>query len=142
MKITQISLFVENRTGSLNAVARILKENNINIYTLSLADTDKFGILRLLVRDPDAAKTALEKAGLVANAADVFAIPVPDRPGGLSELLEKLDSYELAIDYMYAFTNGPSGSAVMVFRFADADKAFAALQEAGIKPFGPAELFA
>lgn len=141
MKIKQISLFVQNQTGSLSAVARILKENGINIYTLSLADTDKFGILRLLVRDPEEAQKALEKAGLVASVNDVLAIPVPDRPGGLAELLEKLDEYSLSIEYMYAFANGASGSAIMVFRFEDAGEALAVLDKAGIKTVGPDELF-
>ena len=142
MKIMQISLFVENQIGSLNAVAKVLKENNINIYTLSLADTDKFGILRLLVRDPEAAQAALEKAGMVTKVTEVLAIPVPDRPGGLSELLEKLDVFGLSIEYMYAFTNGASGSVIMVFRFEDVDKALAALQEAGISAVGHEDLFA
>ena len=142
MKLKQLSLFVENRAGALKNVCRTLKEKNINIYTLSLAETDRYGILRLLVRDPESARETLAASGIVANLAEVLAIPVPDRPGGLAELLEKLDRYGLNIDYMYAFTNGTGGDAVMVFRFADTDRALEALAAEGIETIDADRLFA
>ena len=116
MKIKQLSLFIENKPGSLNAVCQILKNNNINIRTLSLADTEQFGILRLL-----------EEAGLIVRVTEVLALPVDDRVGGLAAVLDVLDRNNLSVEYMYAFTFGKEGRAVMVFRFEDPDKALEAL---------------
>ena len=82
MMIKQLSLFVENRPGALSAVCQVLKNNRINIRTLSLADTQQFGILRLLVKEYEKAKEALEAAGLVVKVTDVLALTVPDHPGG------------------------------------------------------------
>ena len=103
MKITQLSLFVENRPGALNDVCSTLKENNINISTLSLADTQAFGILRLLVKEHERAKTVLEQAGFVVKTTEVLAIPVKNAPGGLAQLLDTLKDCQ--VEYMYAFAS-------------------------------------
>lgn len=142
MLIKQLSLFVENKPGSLNAICQVLKQNHISIRTLSLADTQQFGILRLLVKEHDKAKEALEKAGFLVKSTDVLALPVCDRPGGLADILDILDRSHLSVEYMYAFTFGRSECAVMVFRFEDPEKAYAALTAAGISPVGEFELFA
>ncbi len=142
MLIKQLSLFIENKPGSLNAICRVLKENDINIRTLSLADTQQFGILRILVKEHDRARAALEKAGFLVKVTDVLALPVSDHPGGLAELLRIFDASNISVEYMYAFTFGRQDSAVMVFRFENPDAALAALQSAGICAVSEFELFA
>ena len=139
MKITQLSLFIENRPGALNDVCRTLKENNINISTLSLADTKSFGILRLLVKEHARAKEVLENAGFVIKTTEVLAIPVPNCPGGLAQLLDTLKDCQ--VEYMYAFASELNDKAVMVFRCADPDKAVAALKEAHSDIIREAELY-
>ena len=139
MKITQLSLFVENRPGALKDICNVLKENNINISTLSLADTQSFGILRLLVKEHDRAKDVLEKAGFVVKVTEVLAIPVSNCPGGLAQLLDTLQDCQ--VEYMYAFASELNKQAVMVFRFADPDKALKALSAAHGDIIREAELF-
>jgi len=139
MKITQLSLFVENRPGALNEVCRTLKDNNINISTLSLADTQAFGILRLLVKEHAKAKTVLEQAGFVVKTTEVLAIPVANCPGGLAQLLDTLQDCQ--VEYMYAFASEVHDHAVMVFRFADPDKALEVLKASHGDIIRAAELY-
>ena len=141
MKIKQLSLFIENKPGSLNTVCQILKRNDINIRTLSLADTEQFGILRLLVKDWEKAKSELESAGLVVKVTEVLALSVDDRVGGLASVVEVLDRNALNVEYMYAFTFGKEGRAVMVFRFENPDKALTALANENIDVVQSVELF-
>ena len=139
MKIIQLSLFVENRPGALSDVCRTLKENNINISTLSLADTKSFGILRLLVKEYEKAKQVLEAAGFVVKTTEVLAIPVANCPGGLAQLLDTLKDCQ--VEYMYAFASEVNERAVMVFRFADPDKALNILKDSHGDIVRAAELF-
>jgi len=141
MKIQQLSLFVENKPGRLSAATRALAEAEVNILTLSLADTQQFGILRLIVRDPDRARKVLEDTGHVVKVTEVVAIEVSDRPGGLTRILEVLESGTINIEYMYAFTYRSDASAVLVFRFDDPDAAIALLQEKGINVIAPVDLY-
>ena len=132
MKISQLSLFIENKPGTLNRVCQCLKKHNINISTLSLADTEQFGILRLLVQDPEKARQLLEADGFIVKVTEVLALPVPDRPGGLADILDILDGAGLSIEYMYAFTFGNRENAIMVFRFEDTDRALKVLSETNV----------
>ncbi|MDR0931411.1 MAG: ACT domain-containing protein [Victivallales bacterium] len=141
MPIKQLSLFVENRPGSLSAVCNVLKDNNLSIRTLSLADTQQFGILRLLLAEYEQARTVLEKAGFIVKVTDVLALEVPDRPGGLADILTILDKHQLSVEYMYAFTFGVADKAVIVFRFEDPHFAIEALQNEPIKLVKASELF-
>lgn len=141
MIIKQLSLFVENRPGSLNAVCRVLKDGNVNISTLALADTREFGILRLLVGEHERAKKILSEHGFVVKETEVLALPVPNRPGGLAQLLEALDRHNVSVEYMYAFPSGCGDHAVMVFRFEDMDKALKALEAEKISTREDMELF-
>lgn len=141
MKLTQISIFLENRPGRLRAPCQILADRGINILTLSLADTQHFGILRLIVREPARAKTALEEAGYVVHLNDVVALEVRDRPGGLAEVLAQVDEGGLNVEYMYAFTFGRGDRAVLIFRFENADHAASLLQSKGVNVLGEVELF-
>ena len=133
MPIKQLSLFVENQPGSLSKVCQVLKENRINISTLSLADTREYGILRLLIQEHDRARVVLEKAGYVVKVTDVLALTVPDHPGGLADTLAILDKHALSVEYMYAFTYGRSNKAIIVFRFENPEKAIAMLKDEPIE---------
>ena len=141
MKIHQLSVFLENRPGQMTAPCRLLAGAGINIRTLTLADTEKFGILRLIVSDWQQALTLLRGAGYVVNVAEVVAVEVVDRPGGLASVLEALEGGDLNIDYMYAFTFGRGDRAVLIFRFNAPDAAIAKLQAAGINVLDSAEVY-
>ena len=141
MRLKQLSLFIENKPGMLNKVCRVLKENDINISTLSLADTEQFGIMRLLIHDWENAKQILENAGFVANVTEVLALPVEDHPGGLADLLEILDENNINIEYMYAFSYGKGDKAIMVFRFENPDRALKALSSRKIDTIKNIDLF-
>ncbi len=129
MRIQQLSLFIENRSGSLSEVCRTLTENNINLRALSLVDTKQFGILRLIVKDWERARDLMESAGFVVKVTEVFALRVDDRPGGLGEVLSILDEAGSNIEYMYAFTYGSQDKAIMVFRFEDPEAAVDSLRK-------------
>jgi hypothetical protein len=113
----------------------VLKEvgrAGVNIRALSLADTSDFGILRLIVDNVDACVQALRDTGHTVSTTEVLAIEVPDRPGGLSGILEVLSAAGLNVEYMYAFVSRATEKALVVFRFEQIDAAIAALQKAGI----------
>jgi len=132
MKIHQLSLFLENKPGRLIEPCRLLAGAGIDMRTLTLADTAQFGILRMIVSDWERARTLLNEAGFVANIVEVVAVEVPDRPGGLAEILELFHGTEVNIEYMYAFPTGSVDRAVLIFRFDKPDDAIARLQGAGI----------
>lgn len=131
MKAEQISIFIENKSGRLAEITRILGEADINIRALSLADTSDFGILRLIVNDAETAKTVLKDKGFTVNKTEVVAVEVPDKPGGLSAILQTLDSNMINVEYMYAFVERCGGNAVIIFRFDETDKAIATLLKNG-----------
>ena len=141
MKIHQLSLFLENKPGQLTEPCRLLAQAGINIRTLTLADTQEFGILRLIVSDWQKGARLLEEAGYVVNVTEVVAVEVPDRPGGLAELLAVFDSTDINIEYMYAFTFGRGDTAVMIFRFDKPDAAIERLQLAGNIIVGSTEVY-
>ena len=140
MTIKQLSLFLENKPGHLLAIVQTLADADINIITLSLADTDQFGIVRLIIQDWERARATLEKAGFVTNVCDVVAVNVPYRPGGLAKFLAVV-SEVVNVEYMYAFPPHRGDNAVLVFRFSDTAKAVAAIQAAGYAPLGGADIF-
>jgi hypothetical protein len=144
MKIRQLSLFLENRSGQLRVPCQVLGDAGIDILTMSLADTQQFGILRLIVKDWEKAKRALEGAGIVVNVTDVLAIEVPDRPGGLATVLESFEKAGLGIEYMYALAAARERGkyATLVFRLEDPDRAARLLGQAGVKLLRSDELFA
>ena len=132
MKIQQISMFVENKPGHLTAPARLLAEEGIDLRSLYLADTQQFGIVRMIVSDWQKAAQILETHGYAVKVTDVLAVEVADRPGGMTEILGALDGIGINIEYMYAFPWSRTNEAILIFRFADLDAAIARLQEAGI----------
>jgi hypothetical protein len=140
MKLKQLSVFLENKPGQLSHACRALAQAGINITTLSLADTQQFGILRLLIKDHDDALRVLQDAGCVVKLTEVVAIDVPDRPGGLAEVLETIEQAGINLEYMYAFTYRSREKALMVFRFEDPDAAIKVLSDAGFDVVGGEEL--
>ena len=141
MKLKQLSVFLENKPGRLRELCGLLADNEINIITLSLADTEQFGILRLIIRNYDQAKALLEEKGFVAKLTDVIAVEVNDQPGGLSKILEIEQESGISVEYMYAFTIKSGENAVLLFRFDDMDKAVEALQQAGLNVLDSVELY-
>ena len=141
MKLKQLSVFLENRPGQLSASCRALADAGINILTLSLADTEQFGILRLIVRDWSRAREILEEDGWVVNVTEVVAAEVEDRPGGLAAVLEVIERAGINLEYMYAFTFRSHGKAILVFRFEDPDAGVRTLEKAGIAILSDGELF-
>ncbi len=141
MKIHQLSLFLENQPGQLIEPCRILALAGIDIRTLTLADTQQFGILRLIVSDWQAGVKTLRDAGYVTNVTEVVAVEVPDRPGGLLELLSLLEGTGLNIEYMYAFTFGREDKAVLIFRFDDPDRALEVLKRSDINVLAAVDVY-
>jgi hypothetical protein len=127
MKVEQISIFIENKSGRLAEITRILGDAGVNIRALSLADTSDFGILRLIVNDVESAKSVLKEKGFTVNKTEVIAVEVPDRPGGLSAILQALDADQINVEYMYAFVERCGGNAVIIFRFDEIDRAIGTL---------------
>ncbi len=133
MRVEQIAVFLENKSGRLAEITSILAENNINIRALSVADTADFGILRLIVDKVEKAKTVLKANGFTVGKTTVIAVEVPDRTGGLASVLKVVDAAGLNVEYMYAFVNKTGEDAVLIFRFDEIDKAIATLQKSGFK---------
>ena len=130
MRVEQIAVFLENKSGRLAEITGVLADNDINIRALSVADTADFGILRLIVDKVDDAKKALKENGFTVGKTNVIAVEVPDRTGGLATVLKTAEVEGLNVEYMYAFVNKSGENAVLIFRFDDMDKAIAALQKA------------
>lgn len=131
MKLQQISVFIENESGRLYDVTNLLGENGINIRALSLADTSDFGILRLIVNDPERAYKILKDNDFTVGRTDVVAVEVNDNPGGVAAILGALSRNSINVEYMYAFVERSGDSAVMIFRFDETDKAIEKLSKGG-----------
>ncbi|SHG94897.1 ACT domain protein [Thermosyntropha lipolytica DSM 11003] len=129
----QISVFLENKAGRLAHVTRVLGDAGINIRALSIADTSDFGILRLIVSDPDKAYKVLKEAGFTVSETEVIAVQVPDAPGGLASVLEQMSEENLNIEYLYAFLGTSENDALVIFKVEDIEKARKAFIERGIK---------
>jgi len=140
MKVRQISVFLENRSGRLADTLRTLAEAKVNIRALSIADTNDFGILRLIVDDTDAAVAALRAAGRTVATTHVLAVEIPDEPGGLSSFLARVAESGHNIEYLYAFVTRRTDRAVVIFRFENVDAALEGLLARGVRVLCPADL--
>ncbi|ACN15485.1 ACT domain protein [Desulforapulum autotrophicum HRM2] len=132
MRAEQISIFLENKAGRLAEVTATLRDANVNIRALSLADTTDFGILRLIVNDNEKAEKALKQEGFTVGKTDVIAVEVDDNPGGLNQVLDPLTREGVNVEYMYAFANPHGKNAIMIFRFDNIDKAIEILSRNSI----------
>lgn len=132
MTIHQISVFLENRAGQLAEITGILSDNHIDLRALNIAETADYGVLRLITSDAQKASAVLLEHGFILTMTPVTAVAVPDRPGGLSELLRTLSAAQIDIEYMYSVFGQKEGLAYMIFRVADTEKLDAVLAESGL----------
>jgi len=133
MLVKQISVFLENKSGRLAEVTRVLGSNNIDISALSIADTTDFGILRLIVNKPEEAEAILKDNGFTVSCTSVIAIAVPDEPGGLAAALDVLDEEGIGIEYMYAFVGKSDEEAMVILRVEEPERAVRSLINRGVK---------
>lgn len=129
MKVEQISVFLENKPGTLEDATRVLKDANINIRTLSVAETVDFGILRLIVNNVEKANQVLKDAGFRVSKTPVVAVEVPDKPGGLHSIMEVVSKEGINVEYLYAFVEKSGENAVIIFRFDNPEKAIDVLMK-------------
>ncbi len=135
MSIKQISVFLENKPGTLDKLMALMAANNIDLRALSLAETKDFGIARMIVDDAFAAVNVLKNNDYIASLTPVLAYAVPDEPGGLSKLLTNFTAAGVNIEYMYAFLDVRQvGQACMIFRVNDTEASEKALLNAGLRP--------
>ena len=142
MTVKQLSVFLENKPGTLTGPCRLLANAGINIQTFALADTKEFGILRLIVHEWEKAKQVLEHNGCVVRVTEVVALEVPDIPGGLAGILSTLDKAGINVEYMYAFVQRSGENAIIIFRFDELDKATRVLLDAGVRVLRAEEVYA
>ena len=140
MSVKQISVFIENKKGALAACTRYIADNGINIRALSIADTQDFGILRIICDDPKQTDSILKKGGYITTVTDVLATEIADKPGSMATILEVLADAHVIVEYTYAFL-APDGHAYMIFRVDENAVASAALAGAGIKTANQGDLF-
>lgn len=140
MSVRQISIFIENKKGKLAETTRYIADKKVNLRALSIADTQDFGILRIICEDPEQAESVLRDGGYITTATDVLAAAISDEPGSLAAILEVLSEADVVVEYTYAFLSAKSG-AYMIFRVDDNQSAAAALAAAGIKTANQSDLF-
>ena len=138
----QLSVFIENRQGRLGEVLNVLKENSVNILSLSLADTTEYGLLRLIVSDPEAGKEKLAEAGFSSILSDVLIIEIPHKAGSLQGLLKSIETAGVNVEYMYGFTSKKRGVAAIILSMNDVDRALEVLRAANVSLVGADDLFA
>lgn len=129
MLVKQISVFLENKEGRIAKVTEVLSKGNINIRALSIADTTEFGILRIIVDNPDKAEKHLKDNGFTVSITEVIAIAINDEPGGLAHPLDALHTNKISVEYIYAFISKASGSANVILRVENCEKAIECLQK-------------
>ena len=133
MAVKQVSIFVENKEGRIKKAIDTLAKENINIRALSIADTTKYGILRLIVSDNEKAIAALEKDGFIVKENEVIILAVPDKPNGLNSTLAVFDEKGINLEYLYAFVSSKTDEAIVVMRLENMEKAVDTLNESNIK---------
>ena len=129
MKIKQLSIFLQNRMGSLSKPLEILSDANVNIRAMCMADTSEFGILRLVVDNPEKGKEVLEENNFLVKITDIIGVEMNDTPGGLTSVLKIIKDHEIDLEYLYAFTHDKAGKAILLLHADKLDELIAALQE-------------
>lgn len=141
MLVKQISVFLENKSGRLAEVTRILGSNDIDISALSIADTTDFGILRLIVNKPEKAEEVLREKDFTVSCTSVIAIAVPDEPGGLAAALEILKEEAIGIEYMYAFVGKTTTDALVILRVEEPERAINLLKKTKVKVLSSSQVY-
>ena len=140
MTIHQISVFLENRAGQLAEITKVLADSGIDMRAISIAETADYGVLRLIVDQPQKATSTLLEHGFILSMTPVTVVAVPDQPGGLSPVLQLVADGNIDIEYMYSLFTHLEGRAYMVFRVSDDEKFAALLQGRGISTISSEEL--
>lgn len=141
MTAKQISVFLENKAGRLHDATRILGEAGINIRALLVADTRDYGVLRMIVDDPDKAYEVLKQNDFTVQETDVLAVEVTDKPGGLARVLGMLTPTDINVEYLYCFIAASGDKAIVVLRVEDPEKAAGVLAQAGIKVLSGEQIY-
>ena len=141
MIVEQISVFIENKEGRLLEIAEILSQNNIDISALSLADTEEYGVLRMIVSDPYKAKEVLLAHGVIGKVTDVLAVVISDKPGGFCQALKQISDNGISVKYMYACTSHKKGKALMILSVSDLQKAEEIVKSSGQDYIDPTEIY-
>lgn len=137
--VKQLTVFLENSPGRLAALTRALGDAGVNMRALMVADTAEFGVVRIICDDPAFAQSALESAGYGVTVSDVVAVVVPDRPGGLADVLEVLGAADINVEYAYCFVRPSGQGAIDVFRVEDPERAARVLAQADVRVLTPEE---
>ncbi len=141
MLIEQLSIFVENKQGRLAEITNLLKENNIDIRALSIADTKDFGIMRLIVNNPVKAEKVFKEAGCTVSLTQVIAIGIDDQPGGLAKAMDVLYNHKISVEYMYAFVSRSDDIAFVILRVENNELAISALKDGNIRILKKDEIY-
>ena len=140
MTAKQISVFIENRKGRIGDVLKVLKGSDVNILSLSIADTSEYGLFRIIVDKPETGKKALSEAGFSAMLSDIFIISVPHEPGSLHEILQVISDEEISVEYMYGLSVAGEEASI-VLKTSDTQKAMQVFKKHGVKTLLDKELF-
>ena len=141
MLVKQISVFLENKIGRLAEITELLGQSSINIRALAIADTTEFGILRLIVDNPQKAQDVLETRGFAAKQTGVIVVKVSDKPGGLADILKTLKKSDLNVEYLYAFVKQSGEDALVVFRIENIEEALRGFQRSGVQILDPEDIY-
>ena len=136
MFLKQLTVFLENREGRLDSVTDILAKNDINIVCLTLADTSEYGVIRMIVSDPDKAKSVLKAEGCLARLTDVLAVEMEQKAGSLNKITKIFSDENINIEYMYTL-NSAKEAGSMILKCSDIEKGFEAVKKAGFKFVDP-----
>lgn len=139
--IKQISIFLENKNGTLGDAVKFMADSSINLRALSIADTEDFGILRVITDEPEGTLQKIKDAGYSAKLTDVLAVEIEDKPGSFAKIVEILANAGVAIEYTYAFLSHKPGCACMIIRADDSEKANSLLEKSGITVSSQQDLF-
>ena len=129
MKIKQLSIFLQNRMGSLSKPLEVLSENGINIRAMCMADTSEFGILRLVVDNPLKGKEVLEESNFLVKITEIIGVEMNDTPGGLTDVLKVIKDNEIDLEYLYAFTHDKVDKAILLLHADDIDNLIKVLED-------------
>lgn len=141
MTIKQISVFVQNTPGRLSAITKLLAQHKINIRAISISDTIDFGILRMIVDQPEKCEQMLSENGITASITNVLAVGIADTPGSLAEILSLLDEKNINVEYVYAYISNTSKQACIIMRVVDTEAAEKAFAENNVKVLAPKEIY-
>lgn len=141
MFIKQLSVFIENKAGRLSEILNVLSENNIDISALSIAETTDFGVLRMIVNDPEVAKAKLRESGVIVKTTEVIGMVLDDTPGAMAKAITLLSENGIVVEYSYAFLSSNNNGALVVIRTDAPEKAEKVLLDAGIGLVKPSEVY-